>query len=88
MRKKTDANGLQYSVEMIDSSHLEVLRDEYQKPLNKRRVAQIVADFDEKIANEPKVSYRDGRFFVFDGQHTVASRERLNGGPLKIACKV
>lgn len=68
---------------------LEVLRDKYQKPLNEKRVDQIVAAFDENIANEPKVSHRDGHYYVFDGQHTVAARVKRNGGnPLRIRCKV
>lgn len=78
-----------YEYEMIDSRKLEVLRSEYQKPLNKKRVAQIVANFDERIANEPKVSFRNGHYYVFDGQHTVAAWVLLNGGkPLMIRCKV
>ena len=89
MSKNELKNKLNYTVENIDSTLLEVLRDEYQKPLNEKRVAQIVASFDENIANEPKVSYRDGHYFVFDGQHTVAARIMLNGyKPLKIRCKV
>ena len=44
---------------------------------------------DERIANEPKVSCRDGRYYVFDGQHTIAARKLLNGGrDLPIRCKV
>lgn len=82
-------NNLNYKIETVDSSILEVLREDYQKPLNEKRVAQIVASFDENIANEPKVSYRDGHYFVFDGQHTVAARVMLNSGkPVKIRCKV
>ena len=82
-------NGMNYELVLIDSRKLEVLRDQYQKPLNKKRVAQIVANFDENIANEPKVNFRDGHYFVFDGQHTVAARVLRNGGkPLKIKCKV
>lgn len=87
--KKTNKNtDLNYIVEYIDSKKIEVPYDEYQKPLNKKRVAQIVADFDENIANEPKVSYRDGHYYVFDGQHTLAARITRNGGHLKVRCKV
>lgn len=88
MKKTSKKYELNYIVEEIDSGKLEVLRDEYQKPLNKKRVAQIVADFDENIANEPKVSYRDGHYYVFDGQHTLAARITRNGGHLKVRCKV
>lgn len=53
------------------------------------RVHRIAKEFDERIANEPKVSYRDGHYYVFDGQHTVAARKQLNGDKdLDILCKV
>ncbi len=61
----------------------------YQRKLNVERVAKIVAAFDERITNEPKVSFRDGRYYIFDGQHTVAARIYRNGGKnLLIRCKV
>ena len=47
------------------------------------------AEFTELIANPPKVSYRDGHYFVFDGQHTIVTRRAMNGGQdLPIICKV
>lgn len=89
MSKKENSIPLNFNIANIDSSLLEVPRKDYQKPLNGKRVAQIAAAFDENIANEPKVSYRDGHYYVFDGQHTVAARIMLNGGKnVKIRCKV
>lgn len=61
----------------------------YQRRLRPQRVANIVAKFDERVANEPKVSFRDGRYYVFDGQHTIAARKKMNKGhDLPIRCKV
>ena len=78
-----------YEVMFISSSDLSVTRDTYQRELNSRRVREIAENFDERVANEPKVSARDGRFYVFDGQHTIAARKFLNGGrDLPIRCKV
>ena len=38
---------------------------------------------------DPKVSFRDGRYYVFDGQNTVEARRACNGGKdLPIRCKV
>lgn len=89
MKKGNTNLQLNWTVESIDSALLEVPRSDYQKPLNEKRVAQIVAEFDENIANEPKVSYRNGHYYVFDGQHTVAARIMRNGGRhLRIRCKV
>ncbi len=78
-----------YRFEVLNSKDLEVPRKLYQRSLNAGRVESIVAHFDERIANEPKVSYRDGRYFVVDGQHTLAARVQMNGGkPILIRCKV
>ncbi len=78
-----------YQMLEINSKDLIILRDEYQRKQNEARIAKIVADFDERIANEPKVSWRDGHYYVFDGQHTIAARKILNDGKdLPILCKV
>lgn len=62
---------------------------EYQRLLRMGKVEKIAANFSEYIANEPKVSYRDGRYFVFDGQNTIEARKTCNGGrDLPIRCKV
>ena len=69
---------------------LQMLRKEL-KEMQRRmgKVAKIAANFSEYIANEPKVSYRDGRYFVFDGQNTIEARKTCNGGRnLPIRCKV
>jgi hypothetical protein len=73
----------------ISSADLVIPRHLYQRMLSFKRVRDIVEHFDERIANEPKVSARDGKFYVFDGQHTVAARKMRNGGQdLPILCKV
>ena len=62
---------------------------EYQRMLRMEKVSQIAENFSEYIANEPKVSYRDDRFYVFDGQNTVEARRTCNGGKdVTIRCKV
>lgn len=62
---------------------------EYERMLRMEKVSQIAENFSEYIANEPKVSYRDGRFYVFDGQNTVEARRTCNGGKdVTIRCKV
>ncbi len=77
-----------YDMLEIHSESL-VVPDQYQRNLNTDRVASIVAEFDERIANEPKVSLRDGTYYIFDGQHTVMARKQMNGNKdLPILCKV
>lgn len=80
---------LPYEEITLSTKVLEVPRKTYQRPLNAARVRDIAYGFDEHIANEPKVSFRDGHYYVFDGQHTIAARIFLNGGQhLLIRCKV
>lgn len=69
-----------YQELMLNSAKLEVPRESYQRPFNPGRTRKIVAEFDERVANEPKVSYRNDHYYVFDGQHTIAARKLRNGG--------
>ncbi|MBE6765901.1 MAG: type II toxin-antitoxin system PemK/MazF family toxin [Ruminococcaceae bacterium] len=91
MSKKTEPKHpykVIYSLRWINSSDL-IISEDYQRDEHKSREAQIVADFSEYVANEPKVSRRGGKYYVYDGQHTILARELLNGGEtLDIYCKV
>lgn len=61
----------------------------YQRMLDIKRVEQIVKEFDGDVMNEPKVSFRDGVYWVFNGQHTLAVWKKINGNQDKpILCKV
>ena len=61
----------------------------YQRPVDASRVDQIVENFDPRVANTLKVSSRDGRFYVFDGAHTLMALKKLNGDtPFPVECKV
>ena len=62
----------------LNSSELIVPRDTYQRALHPARVARIAKEFDERVANEPKISFRDGHYYVMDGQNTIAARKFLN----------
>ena len=77
-----------FEVRYVDSVLLNPCA-EYQRLLRMGKVTKIAANFSEYIANEPKVSYRDGRYFVFDGQNTIEARKTCNDGrDLPIRCKV
>ena len=61
-----------YVEKVINSAFLEIPAD-YQRGLSIPNVEKMSAEFTELIANPPKVSYRDGHYFVFDGQHTIVT---------------
>ena len=52
---------------MLFSNRLEVPRDAYQRRFRAKRARLIAEFFDERLANPLKVSFRDGRYRVFDG---------------------
>ncbi|MGN0661847.1 MAG: DUF6551 family protein [Faecalibacterium sp.] len=78
-----------YQLMVIHSSKLVYPREIYQRGIQRKRVELIAANFNEYVANEPKVSFRDGRFILIDGQHTTEGRIlRNNGEDLPVLCKV
>ena len=61
----------------------------YQRQLDQRRVDQIIKEYDGDLHNEPKVSYRDGKYWVFNGQHSIAAWRGIhNGEDMPVYCKV
>ena len=76
--KPMKTNDFTYKVMDLNTAQLEIPRETYQRELSPDRVRRIVKAFDERIANEPKVSYRGGHYYVFDGQHTIAARKLRN----------
>lgn len=62
---------------------------DYQRNIDFRRVKRIVSAFDEKLVSPVKVSFRENKYYVFDGQHTLAALKMRNGNKdLQVNCKV
>ena len=55
-----------YQLSVIHSSKLIYPREIYQRGVERKRVELIARDFNEYIVNEPKVSFRNGRYYVMD----------------------
>lgn len=61
----------------------------YQRQLEMKRVENIAKEFNGDIFNEPKVSYRDGTYWIFNGQHSVAVWKKIHNNEDKpLTCKV
>lgn len=61
----------------------------YQRELDGNRAAKIAAEFNGDLFNEPKVSYRDGAYWCFNGQHSIAAWKILHNNEDKpVMCKV
>ena len=77
-----------YEYKFLTSTVLET-DPSYQRRMNAAQVDRIVAEFNPLLVNAVKVSHRDGRFFVFDGAHTLAALRRIHEGkPVMVECKV
>jgi hypothetical protein len=80
--------GCGYEYRLLTSTALET-DTSYQRRIDPGLVEKIVTNFDARVANTLKVSYRDGRFFVFDGAHTLLALKRVHGdAPFLVDCKV
>ena len=61
----------------------------YQRPIDEKAVDRIVENFDPRLVNVVKVSHRGGKFFVFDGAHTLNALKKINGkNSFMVDCKV
>lgn len=62
----------------------------YQRTIDSKRLMRIVKNFDPCLVNAPKISFRDGKYWVFDGQHTIVGCKTVNakGNDINMMCKV
>ena len=80
-------NGHEFEYRFLRPSQIQV-DPMYQRRLDTTRVDKIAKDFNGDTFNEPKVSNRDGQYWVFDGQHTLAAWRKMCGEDKPIYCKV
>jgi hypothetical protein len=81
-------NGHEYEYKFLPPDEL-VADLLYQRPINMRRVEKMFKEFNGNVFNEPKVSFRDGKYYIFDGDHSVALWKKLfPDGNTPIYCKV
>lgn len=79
--------GFDYEHKKVNSKYL--VCDTYQRTLDYARVKRTVSEYDPNVVNEIKVSYRDGKYYVVDGQHTLKEIVLHNNGKdLMVDCKV
>lgn len=85
-------NNTNYNTEMENrsiNSKLIISDPSYQRQIDHNRVKRIVSNFNQNLVNPVKVSKRDGRYYVFDGQHTLSALKlKNNGNDLMVECKV
>lgn len=61
----------------------------YQRPVEQKEVDRLIREWDERLLEPVIVSFRDGKFYVVDGQHRISAMRKMNGGNgIMINCKV
>lgn len=73
---------------MLNTADLEATGLAYQRMLDNKKIAQIVSNFNPHKFGIPKVSFRDGKYYVYDGQHRVIAIKTLKGTDCFIQCEV
>lgn len=51
----------------------------YQRDIDQKEVAYIVSNYDPHQFGVIKVSFRDGKYYVYDGQHRITAFKIVNG---------
>ena len=78
----------EYEYKQVNSRDLSV-DPLYQRDLDNGKISKIVREFNPYLVNAIKCSYRDGKLFIFDGQHTVQALKAKRGGrDCIVECKV
>lgn len=79
-------NSFEYKT--VNTKHI-IVSPDYQRLANPSKVARILSEFNPNLVNPPKLSFRDGKYYVFDGQNTMLALKARNGNQdLSILCKV
>ena len=60
----------------------------YQRPVRERKLQKLMDHWDLSLLDPLVVSYRDGQFYLVDGQHRVIALRRMRGGDTTIPCKL
>ena len=71
----------------IEASKL-ISSQDYQRPVNQKNVKLIKDGYVKELVNPVKVSLRSGKYFVFDGQHTLTVLTEMFGDRCIIPCLV
>lgn len=76
-----------YEFKLIPASDIAIDRT-YQREIHKEIINKIVREFDYHKVDPVKVSYRDGGYYAFDGQHTAIGLQTKFGKDYLVPCMV
>ncbi len=78
----------QYEFRQMHTAQLQSSQG-YQRPVDPNHVKEIIDNFDPLYLDEILVSFRDGNYYVIDGQNRIAAFKHMNRGrDCLVNCKV
>ena len=80
-------NGVTFEMSSIDTAAL-ISGQPYQRPIREGRLQELTRKWNPGLLDPLVVSYRDGKFYLVDGQHRVVIQRRMHGGDFKAPCKL
>ena len=80
-------NGVTFELSSIDTALL-ISGQPYQRLVREGRLRELTRDWEPGLLDPLVVSYRDGNFYLVDGQHRVIIQRRMHGGDFNAPCKL
>lgn len=72
-------NKKEETIQIMDLNTKDLISSqEYQRNIDQKRISYIVSNFDPHKFGVIKVSFRDGKYYVYDGQHRIAALKVLH----------
>ena len=82
------ANGMKSEIISLPLYKLNVTETSQRDKLNKKKINDIIKDFDPNLLGIITVSYRDGKWYIIDGQHRAIALNTIFGDEYLVDCKV
>lgn len=83
----TSENNVTYEMTTINTGIL-ISGQPYQRPVRERKLTKLMQEWDPSLLDPLVVSYRDGCFYLVDGQHRVILLRRKFNGDVTVPCKL
>lgn len=76
-----------YEQKMIPAAHIHV-NHIYQRGIRNALIRKIVSEFDYHLVNPVKVTYHNGEYYAWDGQHTATALRTKFGDDYLVPCMI
>lgn len=73
-----DRRNVSFEYKRLNTKDL-LVDDLYQRDIDAKRLMRMVKNYDPCLVNAVKVSFRDGKYYIYDGRHTSAMLKSVQG---------